>query len=227
MDINNIQLYKLKNHAHIEFHMEVKKMIEKHGAEHLNVKDTFDDYIILVEKELDNLEIIKQSEITKQLLLVDKERDNSFKGLRMTIKSLTKHFKVNIRENAETLRLVFKNFGNITTLSYNEGTAAIDRLTDELKNNYANELLVCNIADWVDHLYQKNEIFRSLMLKRNEETSVKEPVNTRELRKELDKLYKLIVKRVNASALLNGDADYADFISQLNNRIEYFKTYNT
>ncbi len=226
MEIQSFYIGKLKNNAHFEFHLEVKKMVEQHGADKLNIAELFKVYNELINKEENGLENVRQSDITKKLAKSDEERDQIFKGLYANIKSQTKHFDSLIVESAERLMIVFKNFGDIYRLSYNEETAAMSRLTKELTEEYMEDLKKTTTDTWVAKLKEINEAFRDLMLLRNEETAVKEPVNIRNLRKEIDEVYNNIIKRINASALLQGEENFIDFIAKLNNRVDYYKAHN-
>ncbi len=226
MEINGLNLYKLRNLAHFEFCAEVKQMVIKHTAEKLNVKTAFAEFCTLLEKEEQGLEVIRQHKLTTKLAELDEQRDTLFSGLVANCKSLTKHFDANMRQNAEQLVIVLNTYGNVTMESYNEETAALHKLAEELLGNYAEQLTACNLADWVTNLQTVNENFSQVMLSRNEDLAKEEPIHMRSLRRKVDKLYRLMVKRVEASALLNGDTDYKDFINELNGRIEYYKEHN-
>lgn len=64
------------------------------------------------------------------------------------------------------------------------------------------------------------------MQTRNAELSSEEPIHMRSLRTKINKVYKQMQNRIEASALLNGDTDYKAFINELNGRIDYYKEYN-
>ncbi len=226
MEINGLNLTRLRNLAHFEFCSEVKQMITAHTAEKLNITTAFTEFCTLWEKEEQGLEVIRQHKLTAKLAELDELRDTLFSGLSTNCKSLTKHFDANMRKNAEQLVVVLKSYGNVAAESYNEETAALHKLTEELLENYAEQLTTCKLTDWVTNLQAVNENFSQVMLSRNEDLAKEEPIHMRSLRKSVDKLYRLMVKRVEASALLNGEEDYKDFINQLNGRIDYYKEYN-
>ncbi len=226
MNINAIKLDRLRNQVHFQFHSEVKAMIERETAEKLNVTEAFADYISLLDEEDRGLEQIKQTALTGKLVKADDLRDETFSGLISNVKSLTKHFNADIREKATAIDLFIAPYGNVAIASYNEETAMIYNITKELLERYVEALTVCNLKEWVETLQQQNEDFKVIMAQRNEAITNQEPVHMRSLRKQVDSVYRLMEKRVEASALLNGDELYADFIKQLNGRIEYYKTHN-
>ncbi len=114
----------------------------------------------------------------------------------------------------------------ISIKTYNEETAGVEKLTEELLTNYTDELTGLNLVDWVTQLQTLNNEFKDLMLSRNDELTEKEPIHMRTVRKEIDAVYRLMVKRVEASALLNGEDDFKDFMNELNGRIDYYKEHN-
>ncbi len=226
MELKRINLYKLRNLAHFEFCAEVKQIVTKHTAEKLNIKTAFADFCTLLAKEEEGLEVIHQHKLTAQITELDEQRDTLFGGLAANCRSLTKHFDSNIRQNAEQLVVILDAYGNVAIESYNEETAALHKLTEELLGNYTEQLTACKLTDWVTQLKTINDNFSQVMLARNEDLSKEEPVHMRSLRRKVDKLFRLMTKRVEASALLNGEADYKDFINELNGRIEYYKEHN-
>ncbi len=104
MELIGIQLNRLRNQAHFEFHSEVKALIERETAEKLNVAEAFVSYVALLDKEDEGLEVIKQNALTRKLADADDLRDETFKGLAFNVKSLTKHFSPDIREKAAAIQ---------------------------------------------------------------------------------------------------------------------------
>ncbi len=226
MEIISLNLYKLRNMAHYEFHSEVKKLIEANTAATLNVETQFAEYVNLLQQERQGLETIRQSDLTAILAQIDEERDHLFSGIVENAHSLCKHFDTAVQQAAQQLLVIFHSYGNIAQKSYNEETAAIDRLAQELLDNKSEALNTCGLTQWVETLKSKNETFRKHMQERNQILAAQEPVHMRSLRKAIDQCYRAMTKRIEASALLNGNANYKSFLQQLNTRIEYYKEHN-
>ncbi len=226
MEINTFSISRLRNLAHFEFHSEVKQLISKNTAEKLNIVEAFATFTALLNKEKKGLEVIRQHKLTAQLTELDEKRDHIFSGVVVNIKSLTHHFDEQKQTKAQELEKVLKNYGNLSIKNYNEETAALEKLTDELLTNYNEELTDLALVEWITHLQTLNNEFKELMLSRNDDLTEKEPIHMRSVRKEIDAVYRLMIKRVEASALLNGKDNYQDFINELNGRIEYYKEHN-
>ena len=80
-----------------------------------------------------------------------------------------------------------------------------------------------NAQEWINDLTNINREFDNLMNKRFDKNAGKEYINLRETRTKIDKAYSLIIDRINASILLNGEAGYTDFVKKINERTDYFK----
>ncbi len=226
MDIYTFSISRLRNLAHFEFHSEVKQLVNKNTAEKLNIVEAFATFTALLDKEKEGLEVIRQHKLTAQLMELDEKRDHTFSGVVANIKSFTKHFDQQKAAIAQELERALKNYGNLSIKNYNEETAGLEKLTDEFLTNYNDELTTLGLEEWVTHLQTLNNEFKELMLSRNDDLTEKEPIHMRTVRKEIDAVYRIMVKRVEASALLNGKDDYQDFINELNGRIEYYKEHN-
>lgn len=226
MEINRLNLVRLRNLAHFEFHSEVKTMITEQTAEQLNVTEAFTSYTALLTQEDKGLEIIKQNALTAKLAALDEERDSTFRGVAGNVKALTKHFDIKIKTAAEKLHLLLLTYGNIVLKNYNEETAALYNLTNDLLTTHKTALKTCGIVDWIKELQRQNEEFRTIMSDRNDAIAAQEPVQMKKLRKEVDNVYRLMVKRIEASALLNGEEAYKKFVAKLNERVAYYKEHN-
>ncbi|MDR2626883.1 MAG: DUF6261 family protein, partial [Dysgonamonadaceae bacterium] len=87
----------------------------------------------------------------------------------------------------------------------------------------AADIAVLNAQEWIDDLAAANQAFDDLMNQRFDAAAGRETINLYNTRKEIDLVYTAITERINASILLNGEADYADFVNKLNERIAYYK----
>ena len=90
-------------------------------------------------------------------------------------------------------------------------------------NNHANDIDLLALNEWVDELQTANNKFVDIKNERYTEESSKTSLRMKKVRTEIDALYKEIVNRINAQILLNGDTNYKDFVSALNQRIENVK----
>jgi hypothetical protein len=141
----------------------------------------------------------------------------------LTVEAFSYHPNVAKVQAAENIRMVIDHYGDLRSKSYNEETASIHNLLEDVNSRYAANVALLGIEEWIDELSVANRAFHDLMSQRFD-TAAQEITNLREVRKAIDRVYGAIVDRINASILLYGEEPYAEFVKKLNERIAYFKT---
>jgi hypothetical protein len=101
---------------------------------------------------------------------------------------------------AENIRMVINHYGDLRSKSYNEETASIHNLLENVNSRYAADVALLGIEEWIDELSVANRAFHDLMSQRFD-TVAQEITNLREVRKEVNRVYGAIVDRINASAV--------------------------
>lgn len=222
MKIKDFQLSRLRNGEHFQLHTDFKNLVEKYTAEKLSIKKQFEIYLQLYAHEDEVLEKIRKSAITQQISDADALRDTTFKGLIEVVGAAQKHFNAEVREAARKVQILIDAYKDIVKLPYNEETAKIYNLTQELQTIYANDITTMKIADWVKELETNNKQFDSLMNQRYEEQFSKTTTNSREIRSQIDACYKMLTDIINTFFIVNPQPEYNDFIEELNLRIDYY-----
>ena len=223
MDIKKVHLVSLRNAEHLQFQTEFKTEVEKKTATALGIDTQFANYLLKYKEEDEALVYIRKSSQTDLLNEADSYRDRIFRGLCDTDRAALNHFKPEKAEAARKVNIVFDTYGNITVEAYDEETAKINSLIKELRDNHANDLDLLALNEWVDELENANNKFVEIKNERYTEESSKTSLRMKKVRTEIDALYKEIVNRINAQILLNGDTNYKDFVTALNQRIENVK----
>ena len=75
----------------------------------------------------------------------------------------------------------------------------------------------------MDDLAGASHRFKQLMNERYDNNAGEANIKMIDTRKSIDQVYNQLTDRIFASILLNGEADYVDFVKKLNERITYFK----
>ena len=214
--INAITLSRLRNDANFQFHTEFKELAEKQTPEALKIKPQYDAYLPHYEKvDLAFKKIVKSS-ITEQIQEADKARDNIWRGLVETNTTALRHFNNEVREAAKRLKIVFDTYGNIARKSLNEQTSATYNILQELEGQYASDVAIVGLRQWVAELKSLNIAFAKLMRERVDEGSMKVDIALKKARAQLDEAYYAIVERINALVIVEGATDYEPFIRKLN-----------
>lgn len=222
MQIQNVKLTNLRNEEHFQFQSEFNDLVVQYTPEMLGIEAAYLTYLPLYSNEAEALNVIRKSAVTNEIGDADNKRDNTYRGFCDTIKGATRHFVPKKKEAADRIQIVLDRFGNINTKTYDEETAAINSLTDNLANDYAADLVLLKVADWVAELNANNEAFEALMDERYSDDAGKTQLKMKDVRKEVDEAYRAITTRIDALAIVNGAETYAPFVNELNQRIEKF-----
>jgi hypothetical protein len=164
------------------------------------------------------------SSITKLMDKSDDLRERYCSGLGYLVEMGLCHFDFTLVEAAEAVKRVIDKYGNMRSKTNVEETTAIRSMNRDLRAPatlpYTNALggLV-----WIDKIDEENEKYAALSAQRTKEEGERPGLSTRETRAVADPCYNAIVDRINALAVINGEANYSSFITQLNSTIEGMK----
>jgi len=225
MKITPINLWRMINEIHVQFHESVKLLLEKYGPEALGVMQLCLLYLQALGNELEALLLISKSETTKQISEQDRVRDLIFRGFSDTVKGFRNHFNDEYREAANRLWSIFSHYGNIAKKTFDAQTAATNDLLRELdKPQMQAALEKLEITEWRDKLDDENQKFNQLMMQRYSEPLEKTTFRMRTARTETDKFYRAIVAQLNNAVLTNAnDANMNEFLTELNAVIKRYK----
>ncbi len=222
MKLKSINLRKLRNAEHYQYHTEVNDLVVAATAESLNISTLFSAYQQHLKNEGTAMNVILKSEFTDDLVDADNERDSTFRGFYDQVKSGTNHFNPDIKAASERIMFVLKDTGNLNELPFNEQTATTSALIDKLRTENADDLSTTNTSVWVDEIEAKNNAFENLAKTRYTKEAGKTSLRMKEVRLDVDTIYRKMVQLVNALILVNGEADYTHFVNELNERIDKY-----
>ncbi len=220
MKIKNLHLSYLRNNDHFQFHTGFKELIELFTASMLKIETLFSDFLRSFKLENDMLEEISTGNITDDLVEADNNRDITLSAMMDVIKSATKHFRPEVRQSAIHLQSLFDFYGAMSINTYDDQTAAINKLVEELVGQYASDVAVAGLSEWVSELKIKNLVFDSLKKNRYSEMASHTQLLMKHIRSEVDSAYYAIINRINAFIELEGEADYLHFVVEMNTRID-------
>lgn len=223
MEIGTVALTRLRNEEHYKFNLDFQDLVNQYPEATSGVQPLFEPFQKVFAVEALALNVLRSSAITDDLVVADDRRDSIYSGVAGTIRSALNHFKPEIRAAAARLQKLFDSYGNISEKPYDQETAAIYKLVEELQSHYRADVATLGITEWVEELARLNKAFDTLKNERYTEEVVKPQQNLKLARIETDKAYRAIVKRINALIEVNGDTAYAGFVAELNQRIENYQ----
>lgn len=163
--------------------------------------------------------------------------DKLYRGLNNQVSTMEGFFDPAIAEVARQARIILKKYGNPTALPYLEEAGVLHNLIQELEafdgvsdsdspdeisadEITTNRLAAIHIDGWVTRLKAETARFLDLFAERNAQDATVVTGATKAARLATDSAYRAAVRRINALAEVNGDADYIDVINAMNTLID-------
>lgn len=213
-------IHKFRNNEFIQFIKNVLNAIQHRNPEHLNVKDEYD--------KLDNLsgEICnlykpdRGSDITLELQELDERRDEAFNGIYKFLDGLTYYFD---EEQSEAARQLFDTLliygGGIARLNYQAETSTISSIINKWRTTP--DLAVAlskldSLKEWVDELDEANRVFDDVYMKRVREVASQPDIKMAGLRKEIIGVFRMLMKKIEAFAVISEDEIYEQTAREIN-----------
>ncbi len=146
----------------------------------------------------------------------DAARDNAWRGANNYLKAMTAHPTDEVSAAASEVKSLFDKYGDPTTLPQTEESGIFHNLLQDLKAIDNGKRSAIAFEAWLENLESCESAFLAAVSQRTTEEAARQVGVVKERRKEADEAYRLLVEKVNALAIVNGDADYATFIDRVN-----------
>lgn len=222
MKCKRLKTGNLRNEEWFQFFTEFKAIVEQYYPGTLNIEALFAVFVVLYADVDEAMEVIRKSATTEQIVEADNNRDVVFRGLSDAVKSAVSHFDPVKSEAARRLQIVLDQYGNVARKSYDAETASIHNLVQEMNGARAADIALLGLGDWITRLDADNQTFEALKNIRYSEEEGKPAFRVNELRKKIDRNYRDTLDRIDASILLNGEAQYAAFVNAHNIRVDHY-----
>ena len=220
--IKRTNFNQFRNNEHFQFQTEFKALVETFGPQTLNIEVLFGQYLPLYAAEDEALVKIAKNSFSETRGEADRLRDRTFRGLADAVKAALNHFDPETVEAARLVRIVLDAFGNVAKLPLNEETSAIYNLIQELRAKQAANIDRLALAPWVDKLEADNRAYEALVEGGYKEDAEKTELKAKQVRAEADTTVRKIFERIEALIVVTGESGYAEFVRQLNIRIEKY-----
>jgi hypothetical protein len=225
MKIESIYSQHLTQALHLQFAGEAKGLMEKFNPPALKIAPQYDVFRASVEKEDLCYKIILKSDLSEAKEDADQARDAVITGLHEGVRTALRHFDTTVSEAAKRLKIVLDAYNtpkSLTGLPYDAESAAVANLLQEFEGKYSAEVKVAGLDAWVAELRKRNDTFDRLAKAYNEQQATKPPFRFKDVRRETDEAYRNIVLVINALIVMEGEAAYAPFVTELNGLIKHY-----
>ncbi|HJV78063.1 MAG TPA: DUF6261 family protein [Paludibacter sp.] len=213
----------LQNDEHHKFHFDIKKLVDEQTADKLKINPLFASYLTALAGEDAAIKVEQGSIITKTITESDEYRDFLERGFYKFTESQTMSFDPAVRTAAEHILRKLDQYGDLRYLPYQKETDNITTRNAELFSNYAADLATAEATERLTKIDEANNEFDSHFGNRANETAARISSNVRNARILVDPAYQAVVNQINALVLVEGEANYAEFIDRVNYYINYYK----
>ena len=218
-------LPELRVEQHLSLMTNVKRLIIEEPAVKLILVVEEPQFADALADEIVAEKVASGSEITDSMDKLFALRAKYYSGLEHAVEMGLCHFDPSVAEAATSMKKLMDKYGNINRKTNAEKTVSFRNITDEmLSPENLPKLIKISAKEWAEKVKEENDEYSALSDSRTKEASGRPSGNVHDARDVTDRIYHNIVTRVNAAAVLNGEAGYASFINQLNGVIEALKT---
>ncbi len=219
MKVESLHLNNQRNAAHYQFQTDFNSTVIKYTPQALGIVDAYAAYLPHLQDEGVALVAITKSATTEQIETGDKDRDFTFRGFSDAVRNKLNHFNAEMREAAKRVMVILDGYGNLAPKPNDEESGLITSLIADLRTKVPTDLVTLGVIDWIAELERQNNVFIALESSRNSEEANRSELRMKQVRVEVDAVYRKIVERINALIIVNGEADYTEFVKEMNARI--------
>jgi len=221
--IQRVDITHFRNGTHFEFLSEIGTVLSNVNAEVLKIVILLGKFLGLLADEDAALVQIRKYEATDEISHLDAERDNALKAINAIQAAALRHFNLDVRKAAERLAIVFNAYGRIDNESYDDETASIHNLVQDLQQREADTKMV-GLTEWINELIRLNNELIRLIKERYSEDARRSHAKVRQIRKAIGSVYLDIVDMLEAGATFNGLQDYTTLFAEINARVSRYAT---
>ncbi len=211
-------LMMLRKEEMIELLRSTLDICHQNDANALKLNTQVDALSSIVDQLDDALVYERENEFTKELELLDRDRDDAITGLRYGFIMNTYHQHPKVKGAAQTLLDRVDSYGNrIARMNYESESAVIINLINdfETEENLKAALQRVGLQNWVDRLKIANQKFRALYTERITEKSKKNKISFSAIRPEAMLMYTNLMNRISAYVELDEEKKYESLNNEL------------
>ena len=173
--------------------------------------------------EDDALALSKANLLSKEIKAIDAERDKHYKALRKAITFFLNHPDAELVKAAQRLERLLKDYNINPAMQLDRETGLLLNLISDLETKSAADVTALTLTPVVQAMKQANDKLREVTRARANDRAVQIVGQLRQAQHASDEAYRALVQKVNALAVVEGEADYADFISKMNEQVKHYK----
>lgn len=169
------------------------------------------------------LKLTRKSLLTDDIAQADAERDTLLMSYK---KAVTGFLNLPVEAMAKAAKILNQHLIDYDInprTQLDKETGLLINLIADLEGKHAPSVTALSLTPFVSALKAANEKVRALTLERTDERTGQATGALKIARKASDNAYRMLVKMVNALALVEGETGYAPFIDYVNTEIAHYK----
>ena len=221
--IEAIKLKDMKSGAHFLFITDTVGLATADAKVKTKVTAELTALQTALKAEDDALALSKANLLSKEIKAIDAERDKHYKALRKAITFFLNHPDAQLVKAAARLEQLLKDYNINPAMQLDRETGLLLNLISDLETKSAADVTALALTPVVQAMKQTNDKLREVTRARANDRAVQIVGQLRQAQHASDEAYHTLVQKVNALAVVEGEADYADFISKMNEQVKHYK----
>ena len=221
--INSISLERMSNGSHFLFITDTVGLATADAKVKTKVTAELTALQTALKAEDDALALSKANLLSKEIKAIDAERDKHYKALRKAIKFFLSHPDAELVKAAQRLERLLKDYNIDPKMQLDRETGLLLNLISDLETKSAADVTALSLTPVVQAMKQANDKLREVTRARANDRAVQIVGQLKQAQHASDEAYRTLVQKVNALAVVEGEADYADFISKMNEQVKHYK----
>ena len=222
-EINGIDLAHMKSGAHFLFITDTVGLATADAKVKTKVTAELTALQTALKAEDDALALSKANLLSKEIKAIDAERDKHYKALRKAITFFLNHPDAQLVKAAARLEQLLKDYNINPAMQLDRETGLLLNLISDLETKSAADVTALALTPVVQAMKQANDKLREVTRARANDRAVQIVGQLKQAQHASDEAYRTLVQKVNALAVVEGEVDYADFISKMNEQVKHYK----
>ena len=222
-EINGIDLAHMKSGAHFLFITDTVGLATADTKVKTKVTAELTALQTALKAEDDALALSKANLLSKEIKAIDAERDKHYKALRKAITFFLNHPDAELVKAAAQLEQLLKDYNINPAMQLDRETGLLLNLISDLETKSAADVTALSLTPVVQAMKQANDKLREVTRARANDRAVQIVGQLKQAQHASDEAYRTLIQKVNALAVVEGEADYADFISKMNEQVKHYK----
>lgn len=222
-EISDIYLGRMNNGAHFTYVSNLLARAEGDRAVSTKAAAQVAALKAAVEQEDADLKLSRKSMLSDEIAAADAKRDDFYVGYKKAVQGFLRLPVGAMANAAKVLSQHIKDYAIDPKMQLDRETGMLKNFIADLEDTYKQQVEALSLGEFVTCMKEANERVNRLLDQRGNEQLGTTVGALKASRKATDEACRMLVKMVNALALVEGEKDYAAFIDRTNAEIVRYK----